>query len=148
MHIGQVYDYTWHMISYGELSGVDIIVQSMHNYLYAVALRRRPYPLGVSLMNGKTILIELLLAGFFAVACLKARVPATQDLPVAFGDFFRLPSRLERLRRSRWQWFAMVAFMLVLRLQEQLPLSIELMVAFLLVLFLALPVRANAVTTR
>jgi len=99
-------------------------------------------------MNGKTILIELLLAGFFAVACLKAREPAARGLPVTLGDLFRMPSRLERLRRSRWQWFAMVAFMLVLRLQEQLPLTIEAMVALQLVLFLALPVRANTVTPR
>ena len=87
-------------------------------------------------MNAKTILVELLLAGFFAVACLKA------------GGLFRMPSRLERLRRSRWQWFAMVAFMLVLRLQEQLPLSIEAMAALQLVFFLALPVRAHAATPR
>jgi hypothetical protein len=97
-------------------------------------------------MNGKTLLIELLLAGFFAVACLKARVPAAADLPPTIGDFFRMPPRLERLRRSRWQWFAMVAFMLVLRLQEQLPLAIELMVALEFTLFLALPIRANAGT--
>lgn len=97
-------------------------------------------------MNVKTLLIELLLAGFFAVACLKARVPATPDAPPTLGDLFRMPSRLERLSRSRWQWFAMVAVMLVLRLQRQLPLSIELMVVVELVLFLALPVRANAVS--
>lgn len=96
-------------------------------------------------MNAKTLLIELLLAGFFAVACLKARIPTTGDLPPTFGDFFRMPPRLERLRRSRWQWFAMVAFMLVLRLQEQLPLTIELMVVLEFALFLALPVRASAV---
>src|SRR5256885_3524328 len=47
--------------------------------------------------------IELLLAGFFAVACLKAREPAARGLPVTLGDLFRMPSRLERLRRSRWQ---------------------------------------------
>jgi len=40
----------------------------------------------------------------------------------------------------------MVGFMLVLRLQEQLPLTIELMVLLEFVLFLALPVRANAAT--
>jgi hypothetical protein len=97
-------------------------------------------------MNGKTLLIELLLAGFFAVACLKARVPAAPDVPPGLGDLFRMPSRLERLRRSRWQWFAMVGFMLVLRLQEQLPLIIEVMVVLEFALFLALPVRANAGT--
>jgi hypothetical protein len=97
-------------------------------------------------MSGKTILIELLLAGFFAVACLKARVPAAPDLPPTLGDLFRMPSRLERLRRSRWQWFALVGFMLVLRLQEQLPLAIEVMVLLEFALFVALPVRANAVT--
>jgi hypothetical protein len=97
-------------------------------------------------MHTKTLLIELLLAGFFAVACLKARIPTTGDLPPGFADFFRLPSRLERLRRSRWQWFAMVAFMLVLRLQDQLAVTTELMVMIEFVLFLALPVRANAVT--
>jgi hypothetical protein len=96
-------------------------------------------------MNGKTMLIQLLLAGFFAVACIRAHVPATSDLPSTFGDLFRMPSRLERLRRSRWQWFAMVAVMLVLRLQEQLPLTLEIMVLIELVVFLALPVRASAV---
>jgi hypothetical protein len=97
-------------------------------------------------MNAKTMLIDLLLAGFFAVACLKSRIPTTGDLPPTFGDFFRFPPRLERLRRSRWQWFAMVAFMLVLRLQDQLAVTTELMVVLEFALFLALPVRANAVT--
>ena len=97
-------------------------------------------------MNVKAILIELLLAGFFAVACLKARVPAAPDQPPSLSDLFRMPSRLERLRRSRWQWFAMVGFTLVLRLQEQLPLTIELMVLLEFALFVALPVRANVVT--
>jgi hypothetical protein len=39
-----------------------------------------------------------------------------------------------------------VGFMLVLRLQEQLPLAIELMVVIEFALFVALPVRAKAVT--
>ena len=101
-------------------------------------------------MNAKTILVELLLAGFFAVACLKAgglfRMPPNAKAPLLVAS--RMPARLERLRRSRWQLFAMVAFMLVLRLQEQLPLSIEAMAALELVLFLALPVRAHAATPR
>jgi hypothetical protein len=97
-------------------------------------------------MSGTAFLIELLLAGFFAVACLRARVPATDAARPTFGDFFRMPPRLERLRRSCWQWLAVVGFVLVLRLQGQLPLSIELMVVLEFAVFLALPVRANAVT--
>jgi hypothetical protein len=97
-------------------------------------------------VNVKTLLIEVLLSGFVAVACLKARVPTAGDEPPKLGDLFRMPPRLERLRRSRWQWFALVAFMLVLRLQDQLPLSVELMVLVEFILFLALPVRANAVS--
>ncbi|HVB34681.1 MAG TPA: hypothetical protein VNJ52_09960 [Patescibacteria group bacterium] len=90
-------------------------------------------------MNGRTALIELMLAGFFAVACIRAQMPDASDRSKQLGDFFRLSGRWERLRRSRWQWFAMVAFMLVLRLQEQLPLVLELMVAIEFALFIALP---------
>ena len=95
-------------------------------------------------MNVKTLLIELLLSGFFAIACFKAHEPAAPNLPPTLGSLFRMPSRLERLRRSRWQWFALVGFMLVLRLQEQLPLPVELMAIVEFVLFLALPVGAKA----
>lgn len=93
-------------------------------------------------MNERTVLIELLLAGFFAIACFRAQMPVERDKSIM--DFFRLSGRLERLRRSRWQWFAMVAFMLVLRLQHQLPLVLELMVALEFVLFLALPKAPSA----
>jgi hypothetical protein len=88
-------------------------------------------------MNEKTVLIELLLAGFFATACLRAQMPVDRDKKIS--DFFRLTGRLERLRRSRWQWFAMVALMLVLRLQQQLPLVLELMVTLEFALFMAMP---------
>jgi hypothetical protein len=88
-------------------------------------------------MNEKTVLIELLLAGFFATACLRAQTPVDRDKKIS--DFFRLAGRLERLRRSRWQWFAMVALMLVLRLQQQLPLVLELMVTLEFALFMAMP---------
>jgi hypothetical protein len=93
-------------------------------------------------MNDKTILIELLLAGFFAIACLRAQMPVDRDKKIA--DFFRLAGRIERLRRSRWQWFALVAFMLVLRLQHQLPLILELMVAIEFALFMAMPKGSTA----
>src|SRR5260221_14470927 len=90
----------------------------------------------------KTALLELLLAGFFAVACIRARAPLSSNQTATFGSFFRFSNRLERLRRSRWQWFSMVAIMLVLRMQNQLPPAIEIMVALLFVIFLALPVGA------
>ena len=93
-------------------------------------------------MNEKTMLVELLLAGFFAVACLRAQMPVDRDKKLS--DFFRLTGRLERLRRSRWQWFAMVAFMLVLRLQDQLPAVLELMVVLEFALFMAVPKAATS----
>jgi hypothetical protein len=91
----------------------------------------------------KTALLELLLAGFFAVGCIRARGPL-QEGKIHFADFFRLTSRIERLRRSRWQWFSIVLVMLVLRLQQQLPLGVEIMAGALFVIFLALPVQAMA----
>ena len=93
-------------------------------------------------MNWKTTLLELLLAGFFAVACIRAGGSLNPDRKRVFGDFFRLSNRLERLRRSRWQWFSMVAIMLFLRVQHQLPPAIEITVALLFVIFLTLPVSA------
>ncbi len=92
----------------------------------------------------KMILLELLLAGFFAVACIKARGPVDSGQKFSFLDLFRLSDRVERMKRSRWQWFSMVGFMLVLRLQQQLPLALELTALVQLVVFVALPVRAGA----
>ena len=93
-------------------------------------------------MNWKITLLELLLAGFFAVACVRAGGKLSLDRKRTLRDFFRFSNRLERLRRSRWQWFSMVAIMLFLRVQHQLPPAIEIMVALLFVIFLALPVGA------
>jgi hypothetical protein len=95
-------------------------------------------------MDGRTILFELLMAGFFAVACIRAHGPIRPDHKMTFGEFFRLSDRLERLRRTRWQWFSMVALMLVIRLQQPLPLILEGMVALQFLVFLALPVRTDA----
>ncbi len=92
-------------------------------------------------MDWKTSLIELLLAGFFAVAFIRAHGPLAADKRMAFADFFRLSDRVERLRRSRWQWFSMVLLMLIIRLQGQLPWTLELMVVVQFVVFLALPVQ-------
>lgn len=93
-------------------------------------------------------LIELLLAGFFAIACFRARAPLSSNQRLTLGSLFRFSSRLERLRRSRWQWFAMVAIMLVLRLQNQLPPSVEIMVGMMFLIFLIFPVRALVTASR
>lgn len=92
-------------------------------------------------MDGKTLLFELLMAGFFAVACIRAHGPVESGHKLTLGEFFRLSDRLERLRHTRWQWFSMVALLLVIRLQQPIPLGLEIMVAAQLVVFLALPVR-------
>ncbi|SRR5258708_30780019 len=95
-------------------------------------------------MNERTILLELLLSGFFAVACIRASLPAGPASRATFlTNLLRFPGRIERLRRSRWQWFAMVSLMIVLRLQQQLPLVLELMAALQFLLFLALPTRTT-----
>jgi len=88
-------------------------------------------------MNGA--LLALLLSGFFAVACMRASLPVSPGSGASWRNLLRFPGRIERLRRSRWQWFAMVSLMVVLRLQQQLPLVLELMAALQFLLFLALP---------
>jgi len=93
-------------------------------------------------MNQQTMLVELILGGFFAVACMRTSIPVAQDGKLHFGDLLRLPGRIERLRRSRWQWFSMVAFVLVIRMQKGVPLVLEVTVALMFVLFLAMPTRA------
>src|SRR5271154_5862103 len=93
------------------------------------------------LMANRAILVELMLAGFFAVACIRTCIPSSPD-KLHIGDLFRLPSRWERLRRSRWQWFSMVALLLVIRMQMGVPFVLELTVGLQFLLFLALPTRA------
>jgi hypothetical protein len=94
-------------------------------------------------MGQQTLLVEMILGGFFAVACMRTSVPAAPNGRLQFGDLLRLPGRIERLRRSRWQWFSMVALLLVIRLQKGMPLVLELTVALMFVLFLVLPTRAQ-----
>jgi hypothetical protein len=92
--------------------------------------------------SAAVLLIEALLASFFAIACIKAHGSFSSEKRSAFRDFFYLTDRIERLRRSRWQWASMVAVMLVLRLQNQLPLAIEIMVGMMFLIFLVFPVQA------
>ena len=94
------------------------------------------------MIDYKAISIDVLLAGFFAVACLRAHPPFSENGQLRFTEFFRLSSRIDRLRKSRWAWFSLVAFMLVLRLQQQLPLVTELVALCEFSLFVALPAYA------
>jgi len=94
-------------------------------------------------MNVAMMLVEVILAGFFAVACIRACVPASPNGKLVFSDFLRFPGRLARLRRSRWQWFSMVALLLVIRLQAGLPLLMEAIVAAEFMIFMALPTKAE-----
>lgn len=95
-------------------------------------------------MDGRTVLFELLMAGFFAIACVRAHGPLELGKPLNLGEFFRLSNRIERLRHTRWQWASMVALLLLIRLQQPVPLGLEIMVAAQFALFMALPVRAEA----
>jgi hypothetical protein len=94
-------------------------------------------------MNVPTMLFEAILAGFFAVACIRACVPASPNGNLNFTDLLRFPGRIERLRRSRWQWFSMVALLLVIRLQTGLPVVLEAIAAFEFIVFLAIPTRTE-----
>jgi len=94
-------------------------------------------------VNTQTVLLGMMLSGFFGLACIRATGLASPASKKSWTTLLRFPGRIERLRQSRWQWFAMVSFMLVLRAQQQLPLSLELMAAFQLVVFLLLPARST-----
>jgi hypothetical protein len=96
-------------------------------------------------MNWYLAALELLLAGFFAVACMRSFIPAADEKKLNFRNLLRVPGRIERLRRSRWQWFSMVLLMLVLRLQNQLPIVLEMIVVAQFIVFIALPATAEAV---
>lgn len=56
-----------------------------------------------------------------------------------------LTGRLERLRRSRWQWFCIVLVLVLMRVQIGAPLVAELTVAAQFVVFLALPTEKAAI---
>jgi hypothetical protein len=92
-------------------------------------------------MNNQALFLELLVSGFFAIACFKARAAAEPgQVALRPRDLLRLTDRLERLSRSRWQWFAMVGILVLVRMQAGVPLAVELTAAAQFVLFLALPI--------
>jgi hypothetical protein len=89
----------------------------------------------------QAMLLELLVSGFFAIACFKARAAREPGaLAMSPRDFLKLTDRIDRLSRTRYQWVSMVAILLLVRLQVGLPLIVELTAAAQFILFLALPV--------
>jgi len=91
-------------------------------------------------MNEKAIFLELLISGFFAIACFKARAFEPGEVALRPRDLFRLTDRVERMSRSRWQWFAMAGILILVRLQIGVPMVVELTAVLQLIVFLALPV--------
>ena len=90
-------------------------------------------------MSTQALIVELLLSGFFAVACFRARANTLDSTNVAPRALFALTDRLERLRRSRWQWFSMVLVLVLVRVQRGAPLVAELTVLAQLIVFSLLP---------
>lgn|SRR6185437_14989102 len=90
-------------------------------------------------MGTEALLAEILLSGFFAIACLCARAESPSIAGLTPRRLFALTGRLERLRRSRWQWFCMVLVLALMRVQIGTPIVAELTVAAQFVVFLALP---------
>ena len=89
----------------------------------------------------QAMLLELLISGFFAIACFKARAAREPGaLAMSPRDFLKLTDRLDRLSRTRYQWIAVAAILLLVRLQVGLPLIVELTAAVQFIIFLALPV--------
>jgi hypothetical protein len=93
-------------------------------------------------MTKEAMLLEVLLSGFFAIACFKARAADAHEL--RFKDLFYLTDRLERLRRTRWQWCAMVLLIVFGRMQVQAPILAELTGLAQFFLFLALPTHKHS----
>lgn len=96
-------------------------------------------------MSNQALLIDLLLSGFFAVACFRARAEGPSMSGLAPQRLLILTDRVERLRRSRWQWFSMVLVLFVVRMQMQTPLVVEFTVLAQFIVFLALPTQKRAV---
>ncbi|MFZ0339740.1 MAG: hypothetical protein WAL45_17045 [Terracidiphilus sp.] len=95
-------------------------------------------------MNIQALLVEVLLSGFFAIACFRARAEAPTIHGLAPRQLFTLTDRLERLSRSRWQWFATVLLLFVMRKQMGAPMVAELTALVQFLIFLALPTLKQA----
>lgn len=98
-------------------------------------------------MDIQALLVEILLSGFFAIACFRARAEAPSTNGLAPQRLFGLTDRLERLKSSRWQWFAMVLLLFVMRKQMGMPMVAEFTALAQFLVFLALPTAKHATGT-
>src|SRR6516165_3576985 len=95
-------------------------------------------------MRTQALLIEILLSGFFAIACFRARVQTSDIRGLAPRKLFKLIGRIERLRITRWQWSSMVLLLVIVRLQQGSPVIAEMTALMQFLLFLALPVQRQS----
>jgi hypothetical protein len=91
-------------------------------------------------MSTQALLMEMLISGFFAIACFRARAGEFDLHGLTPRAVFGLIDRIERLRRTRWQWCTIVLLLVIVRTQKGTPFLAELTALVLFVLFLALPV--------
>ncbi len=94
-------------------------------------------------MGTQGFLLESLLTGFFAIACMRARTAPIAENPLRLRDLFSFRGRIERMQRSRWQWCSIVLLLIIARVQWSLSLVVELTFVALLALFLAVPSRED-----
>ena len=99
-------------------------------------------------LGTQALFVELLLSGFFAIACFRARATSIENTRVEPRALFVMTDRLERLRRSRWQWFAMVLLLILVRVQRGAPMVAELTVFAQFIVFLLLPTKKAAEVVR
>src|SRR5665213_1738720 len=90
-------------------------------------------------MDVQPLFIELLVSGFFVIACFKWHGDFSKNVRSP-REYFRLLPRLERLRRTRWQWFSMVLVLFVIRRQIGVPTVVEFTALAQFLIFLMLPV--------
>ena len=90
-------------------------------------------------MGTPALYVEILLSAFFAIACFRARAESSGLQGMTPSRLFVLTDRLERLRRTRWQWCAIVLLLVVVRLQVGSPMVAEVTALAQFIVFLALP---------
>jgi hypothetical protein len=90
-------------------------------------------------MGTQALLVEILLSAFFAIACFRSRAESFDSQGFAPQRLLVLTNRIDRLRRTRWQWCSMVIVLIMLRMQSGAPMVAELTVLTQFIVFLALP---------